>query len=183
MSNGYVEFLNFDTGKIQNDNGKRFVNNGKGAVGMLIAQMRTDGNLFEDDAAGKSNSAREVESLKEKQEEIQARIQAYLKDEQAKLEREIEVERAKAKARYNKDIHGDDEEAFVRQELANNQSLQRKIEVPAKLQNELKTNQMLLKVAEAKESIQAERKAVVDNMIAVCMEEVPELNNGISFKA
>ena len=146
-----------------------------------LVQMRTD-NLFDTDSSGRSQSSREADMLKEQIEEVQAEIAAYIQRAQAELDREIERARNKAKNEYNPDTDGDDEEAFIQSEISKIGSLNRTIEVPPHLQTKLESLQSLLKIATGKETAQAESQDLVSNMIAVALEEVPEIAS-IDFEA
>lgn len=147
-----------------------------------IVQMKTDGNLFTEDTTGKTTASREIETLQAEQENIEAKIAAYMVQEQAKLDRETEAAKAKARSEYNKDLHGIDEEAYVEKEVSKNTSLQRKITVPENLQAELNSNKSFIKMAQSKETVQLENKGLVDSMIANCIEENSDIT-GIDITA
>ncbi len=173
-----VHFEGINLDKV-NDDKRNFLQANELGMNTIVSQMKTDGSLFGENLSltDKTAATREVEKLEEKQEEIQANIKAYVEKEQAKLEREIEQAKAKARAAYDKDRHGNDEEAFVQSEVARNQNLQRTIEVPEKMQSELNTNKELTRMARNKENTQMENKVLLGNMMEACLEKAPEIKN------
>ena len=77
--NGYLNIRSTSDLNLQGDGERaQMLRSNLNGIEAVIVQMKSDGNLFSEDGAGKTTASREVENLEAKREEIQGRINAYL---------------------------------------------------------------------------------------------------------